>query len=448
MTLRGRLFATILAAVLVSTVLTVVVSEVLLRHRAEVQAQRSLDSNASVAAASPLRTANAGPRPRADRRALRSSGALGSVFALRASGSLTGLRPLGRTQALAVLAAIPSSPSASGRVTIAGRPLLYAARTGPLGRVVLVRTARLGVGDAPSFALSIVVVGLLGALLSALLAWVLARRLTRPLRELAAASGELSRGDEVHEIARPLGAPREIVALVDTFNEMARELSLTRSAQRDFLLAASHELKSPISAISAHAEGIEDGAVAPTEGASVILTEARRLERLVRDLLDLARIDRHEFEVVREPVDLEGIAATLLERYSSRSQELGVSLVLEPGGQAGQVWGDPGRLLQAASNLVENALRISPRESAVELELARGMLAVSDRGPGLSPEERGRAFERFYLHRRHREGRHDGAGLGLAIVSELMRAMGGEARAEERPGGGSRFALFLEPVPN
>jgi two-component system sensor histidine kinase BaeS len=447
-TLRGRLFATILAAVLVSTVLTVVVSEVLLRHRAEVQAQRTLDSNASVAAASPLRTASAGSRPRADRRALRSSGALGSVFALRASGSLTGLRPLGRTQALAVLNAIPGSPSASGQVTIAGRPLLYAARPGPLGRVVLVRTARLGEGDAPSFALSIVVVGILGALLSALLAWVLARRLTRPLRELAAASGELSRGDEVHEIARPAGAPREIVGLVDTFNEMARELSLTRSAQRDFLLAASHELKSPISAISAHAEGIEDGAVRPTEGASVILTEARRLERLVRDLLDLARIDRHEFEVVREPVELEGIAATLLERYSSRSHELGVSLVLDPGEQAGQVWGDPGRLLQAASNLVENALRISPRESAVELELARGMLAVSDRGPGLSPEERGRAFERFYLHRRHRDARHDGAGLGLAIVSELMRAMGGEARAEERPGGGSRFALFLEPVPN
>lgn len=110
------------------------------------------------------------------------------------------------------------------------------------------------------------------------------------------------------------------------------------------------------------------------------------------------------------------------------------------------VWGDPGRLLQAASNLVENALRVTPQGSSVEIELAAGSLAVSDRGPGLSPEERARAFERFYLHRRHREALHDGAGLGLAIVSELVSAMGGEARAEARAGGGTRFTLLLELV--
>ncbi len=111
-----------------------------------------------------------------------------------------------------------------------------------------------------------------------------------------------------------------------------------------------------------------------------------------------------------------------------------------------KVWGDPGRLLQAASNLVENAIRVTPADSAVEIELARGAFAVSDRGPGLPPQDIQRAFERFYLHRRHRDAHHDGAGLGLAIVSELMHAMGGEARAEARQGGGMRFTLLLETV--
>jgi two-component system sensor histidine kinase BaeS len=331
-------------------------------------------------------------------------------------------------------------------VTLAGHELLYAARTGSLGRIVLVRTARLGEGDAPSFAVSIVVVGLLGALLAALLAWLLARRLTNPLRDLAEASAELPRRQEPSEIPRPSGAPREILMLVDTFNEMARELVSARDAQRDFLLAASHELKSPISAICGYAEGIQDGAVPAGEAASVILTEARRLERLVRDLLDLARLDRHEFDVVREPVALAAIAATLLERFQARGRELGVELAVAGAESEPLVWGDPGRLLQAASNLVENALRVTPAGSTVELELAPGTLAVSDRGPGLSAEELRRAFERFYLHRRHRTAEHDGSGLGLAIVRELMHAMGGQARAEVRAGGGARFSLLLDPV--
>ncbi len=444
MTLRSRLFATIVAAVLLSTVLTVVVSEVLLRHRAEVQALKTLVSDAGVAAASPLRAANASSRSRADRRALQRSGALGSVFSV--AGSLSGLRPLPASQAQAVLAAIPSSPAASGKLTIGGHQLLYAARSGRLGRIVLVRSARLGQGDAPTFAFSIVLVGALGALLAALLAWLLARRVTRPLRELAAASVELPRSHEPPEIQPSAGAPREIVTLVHAFNEMAHELISARGAQRDFLLAASHELKSPISAIVGHAEGIEDGAVAPREAAAVILTEARRLERLVRDLLDLARLDRREFDVVREPVDLGALAETLLERYGARGRERGVELEILGADSAPLVWADPGRLLQAASNLVENALRVTPPGSSVEIELAAGTLAVVDRGPGLSEQELERAFERFYLHRRHRDAQHDGAGLGLAIVGELLIAMGGEARAQARPGGGARFTLALAPV--
>jgi signal transduction histidine kinase len=149
---------------------------------------------------------------------------------------------------------------------------------------------------------------------------------------------------------------------------------------------------------------------------------------------------------VREPVELAAIVAMLLERYNTRAEERGVSLAISGGEDDPVVWGDPGRLLQAASNLVENALRVTPAGASVELELKHGALAVSDRGPGLSQEEMQRAFERFYLHRRHRDATHDGSGLGLAIVSELMSAMGGTARAQARQGGGVRFTLTLDPV--
>jgi signal transduction histidine kinase len=445
-TLRSRLFATIVAAVLVSTVLTVVVSEVLLHHRAQTQALRTLTSNAAVLAASPLRTAGAGGHPHANREALRQSGALGSVFTLRAGSTLTDLRPLKARQAKAVLAAIPGSFAASGKVTIAGRPLLFAARSGRLGRVVLVRSARLGKGDAPPFALPIVLVGALGALLSALLAWLVARRVTRPLRELAEASSRLAHTQDHVTIARPAHAPREVVALVDVFNDMARKLVTARGAQRDFLLQASHELKSPITAILGHAEGIEDGAVAPGEGASVIATEARRLQRLVADLLDLARIDRHEFETLRERVELGAVARTVLERHAARARALDVELRVGGDDVVHFVWGDRERLIQTTSNLLENALRVSPPGSSVELEVGEGCLAVNDRGPGLSDSERQRAFERFYLHRLHRDASRGGAGVGLAIVAELMSAMGGEARVAARAGGGTRFELLLRPV--
>lgn len=442
MTLRSRLFVAILATALVSTVLTVLVAEVLVRQRAQAQALHTLASNAAILAASPLRVTGAAERRHASRLALRNAGSQGAVFALQ-GGSITHLRPLDRRRASVVLRAIPSASVASGEATIAGRSMLYAASSGKLGRIVLVRSARLGNGDASPFAVAIVLVGALGIAFSALLAWLIARRATQPLRELAALSARLPHLQEPPRIDRPTRAPREILALVDGFDEMARELTAARRAQRDFLLTASHELRSPISAILAHAEGIEDGAVEPGAASAVIVVEARRLERLVRDLLDLARLDRREFEFVRERIALGAVAQTLLERHRARALALGVSLhVVQAEGET-HVWADRERVVQAASNLIENALRVSSPGTEIELAVRDGVLAVSDRGPGLSERERERAFERFYLHRQLGEAAHGGAGLGLAIVAELMRGMGGSASVHARAGGGTRFELRL-----
>ncbi|HUO73461.1 MAG TPA: HAMP domain-containing sensor histidine kinase [Solirubrobacteraceae bacterium] len=210
--------------------------------------------------------------------------------------------------------------------------------------------------------------------------------------------------------------------------------------------SVSHELKAPLTSIRGYAEALEEGAVARVDGARVITSEASRLERLVADLLDLARLGRAGFSVAAEPVDLSTIAEQVTARHRPRAQELGVELTTSSTGGAPAI-GDEDRILQAVSNLTENALRLTPSGGRVTITVAPGTIAVRDTGPGLADEDIPRAFERFYLHDRYRSERAVGSGLGLAIVKELAGAMGGSVRAENALGGGAQFTVRL-PVPD
>jgi len=226
---------------------------------------------------------------------------------------------------------------------------------------------------------------------------------------------------------------------------MSTELERSRESQRQFLESASHELKTPLTSILGYADALQDGAVAPAQGAEVIGEEARRLQRLVQDLLELARVGRADFAVERDPVDLAAVVAAAVDRHRSRADELGVTLSADAADHADGI-GDADRLLQATSNLIENALRITPTGGRVTARANAGRITVSDTGPGLRDEELPRAFERFYLYERYRTRRAGGSGLGLAIVSELLAAMGGSASAAHRDGGGTEFALTV-PTP-
>src|SRR6266511_3609082 len=209
---------------------------------------------------------------------------------------------------------------------------------------------------------------------------------------------------------------------------MANELEHARDAERAFLLSVSHELKTPLTAVIGYAEGLADGTVDADVAAATIGKEAARLERLVRDILDLARMNRHEFSVRSEPVDVGEVAAECSRRHEAQASAYGIELVLDTEDEAG-ARGDADRLLQALSNLVENALRISPAGGTVRIVARPGLLAVEDEGPGLRPEEIPRAFERFFLYSRYAGSRPVGTGLGLAIVDELARAMASSRRA-------------------
>ena len=213
-------------------------------------------------------------------------------------------------------------------------------------------------------------------------------------------------------------------------------------AERAFLLSVSHELKTPLTAIRGYAEGVQDGAIPADEAAATIVAESRRLERLVGDVLDLARMRKAEFSVRRERVDLNAVAGEALRRYEGQAREFGVAL--EAGG-ADEAWatGDADRTLQIVSNLVENALRLTPSGGSVRILAGPGELGVVDTGPGLRPEELERAFERFYLYSRYGRERPVGTGLGLAIVKELAEGMGGSVAATSSPGERTVFVVRL-----
>ena len=172
------------------------------------------------------------------------------------------------------------------------------------------------------------------------------------------------------------------------------------------------------------------------------MLEAGRLERLVRDLLDLARMNRAEFSVRSEPVDLAETAREAVGRHEAAAREFGVEL--RAAGAETWVEADRDRLLQVASNLVENALRETPAGGAVTVTAEPGTLVVADTGPGIPADDVPHAFERFYLYDKVGKDRPVGSGLGLAIVKQLATAMGGDVRVESGPAG-TTFTVSLRP---
>ena len=178
------------------------------------------------------------------------------------------------------------------------------------------------------------------------------------------------------------------------------------------------------------------------EAAATIVARVARLERLVGDLLDLARMRKAEFSVRREPIDLARDRPGGAPPLRGQAREFGVTL--EADGPRRPATGDADRTLQIVSNLVENALRLTPAGGSVRIVAEPGAIRVEDTGPGLQPEELGQAFERFYLYSRYGRERPVGTGLGLAIVKEL--AEGWAAPSPPRRARG-RLTVFTVRLP-
>ena len=426
--LRARLFLGILAVVGVSVLVTVLTAVVLTRKSLEDDALRSLRRQVDLVAAQ-----------RSDRAA--SAPQLGSFLATQ-QVRLAVLTP---AQAQVLLpeeaaTAIGDRRVASGSVVIRGTRYLYAARRNGDEALVLLRSAQSEAADWRPFLLGLAAAGLVGAALAAAVGIGLARAVVRPVARVAEASRKLASGGGTPPL--PESGPAEIASLARSFNELSRELEHAQDAERAFLLSVSHELKTPLTAIRGHADALSEGVFGAEQAGAVIEREARRLERLIGDLLDLARLRRRAFSVRSEPLDLAAVAREAVARYASQAQRYGVELTAHDAMPAPAL-GDSDRVLQAVSNLVENALRCTPRGGAVRVVASPGKLEVVDDGPGIAPEDLEHAFGRFYLWERYAGERPVGTGLGLAIVRELAEAMGGAVSVRSTPGVGSTFSIEL-----
>jgi len=262
--------------------------------------------------------------------------------------------------------------------------------------------------------------------------WFLATSLARPVRMLEEAAVRLGRGD-LQARALP-GGTAEISTLADSFNQMANTLSANISAQQEFLANASHQLRTPLTGLRLRLEAIGQEGGFAAEQAGKAEAEVDRLAGLVEDLLVLARAA--SVQSTGGPVDLNTCARDAVDRWAATAASQGKTLAAGRAEPA-EVWAEPADVDHVLDNLIENAIRYTPDGTTVGVEVRSvgplAVLAVSDDGPGIPPEDRTRIFERFY---RGSTGRRSGSGtgLGLAIVDELVRRWGGEVRLGEGPG--------------
>jgi two-component system OmpR family sensor kinase len=414
--LRARLFAATLAALALTLALTIAIGAVLTR--------RQVDRSQAVGLA--LQADDFASQRRHHVTYIRDDTLIGHVrLIIQPRAAFTKLVP-------------NVDRSSNGQTTYEGARQLYSYRTLPRLGLVMLRPASLGSNAWRPYLTDLLLAALGGAGLAALLSFLVARSIARPIGRVAEATRALA-ADERHE-PLPAEGSSELVSLAQAFNHMAEQLAASREAERDFLLSVSHELKTPLTAIRGYAEGLGEGVFDATEAARTISLEASRLERLVRDLLDLARMQRSEFSVRREDVDLAEIAREAVRRHEVAGQQFDVAL--SAFGAESWVEADHDRLLQVASNLVENALRATPAGGSVTVLAEPGRLIVSDTGLGIPVDDVPRAFERFYLYDKVGKERPVGSGLGLAIVKQLVEAMGGDVQVESGPGG-TTFTVAL-----
>lgn len=288
----------------------------------------------------------------------------------------------------------------------------------------------------------------IGLLIAIPIGYLAARRLARPLRAARDAAKQMTDGSR--EVRLVPQGPVEIAEIAVALNELSSALAISEGRQREFLLSVSHELRTPLTAVKGYAEALADGMIeadeVPRTGATVAL-EAARLDRLVSDLLDLARLGAVNFRIHPAQVDLVELGQEAGAVWTDRCAREGVQFRCEVPGVAIWAQTDPLRVRQIIDNLMENALRVSPAGTLIVLAIDRSdsevIVEVRDGGPGLSADDLAIAFHPGALYERYRGVRPVGTGLGLALVARLAQGLGGQAVAGTAPEGGARFTVRL-----
>ena len=318
--------------------------------------------------------------------------------------------------------------------------------------LVITKHVKSPVNGVGYFLLVAGVVLVIGAAVAALLA----RRISAPLVDAVTTTGRIAEGDlSARVLVRPHDYP-ELKGLAESINTMGESLGRSEGLGRQFLLSVSHELRTPLTSIRGYADALTDGATDDVTGAvKIISAEARRLDRLVRDLLDLARLDARQFSFHPEIVDCGEVVTAVAVGFRPEAESDAIDLqtfIPERTSHHGEllVTADPDRITQVVANLVENAFKYASSRVIIGTGTvnAETVIWVVDDGPGISAQDLPHVFERHFTSDRV-PTRKVGTGLGLAIVAELTEAMGSRCTAESpvAEGRGTRMTIWLKPSP-
>ncbi|HEY3926385.1 MAG TPA: HAMP domain-containing sensor histidine kinase [Acidothermaceae bacterium] len=338
----------------------------------------------------------------------------------------------------------------SGRYYLEGRAITTGAAAG--GGVVLVQKVADARSAGSQVGLRLLVALIAGLVVAALTGVLLARRLALPLQHAAGAARRLSTG--ARDVRLVPEGPAEVAAVAEALNALSSALTTSEGRQREFLLSISHELRTPLTAVKGYAEALADGVVAPAAVEAtghVLLAESSRLERLVSDLLDLARLGAEDFRIDVTRLDLVALVRQAATVWADRCLKEGVEFSLEAPDWAVVVNTDPTRVRQIIDGLAENALRVSPAGRPIVFFVgasgSEAIMQVRDGGPGLTEDDCRVAFDRSALYDRYRGVRRVGTGVGLALVAGLTARLRGRAVAGRSPEGGACFTITLPLEP-
>ena len=283
--------------------------------------------------------------------------------------------------------------------------------------------------------------------LGTLMSWFLARSQSRPIRQINSAVRDFAKGRFDRRVELDCGG--EMQELGESFNKMADELSQLEESRRSFVANVSHELRSPMTSMQGYVQAMLDGVIPEAEQPRylrVVLDETKRLTDLVRDLLDLSRIESGNFPMDMGVFDVNELTRRILINYAQRIEAKGIEVEVDLGEE--QLWarGDMNRISQVLSNLVDNAVKFLPEAGgklrlSVRREGRKVRVSVTDNGSGIAPEDLPHVFDRFYKADKAHSGM--GTGLGLSIVKKILEQHGQEITARSADGE-TEFAFTLE----
>ena len=288
--------------------------------------------------------------------------------------------------------------------------------------------------------------GGLTAAAALVLATVIARQITGPVRRLAAATADIARGRLDRRIENP--GSDEVGQLAGAFNSMADSLQRQEELRRSMMADIAHELRTPLSVMRGNLEAMLDGLLEPTpEQVQVLHGQSVALSRLIDDLRTLSLAAEGHLELARQSTDVGELTRRVVAEMEPTAKERDVTLSVQAPPTSSTVMLDADRISQALRNLIDNALRHTPRDGRVVVDVSPGTkrmtVSVTDTGEGITPEDLPHVFDRFYRADGSRSRATGGSGLGLAIVKQLVEAHGGHVWAESEQGRGSVFSFSL-----